>query len=62
MVVNERQNDWDTHLPHMEFVYNISVGATTGLAPNECVHEPPPSPTPHRLQAPLRLWTPMPRS
>ena len=35
MVVNERQDDWDLRLPHVEFVYNISVSAATGLAPNE---------------------------
>ena len=34
-VVNERQNDWDAHLPHVEFSYNNSVSAATGLAPNE---------------------------
>ena len=35
MVVNERQDDWDLHLPHVEFAYNNSVSAATGLAPNE---------------------------
>ncbi len=35
MVVNERQDDWDAHLPHVEFTYNNSVSAATGLAPNE---------------------------
>ena len=35
MVVNERQDDWDLHLPHVEFAYNNSVTAATGLAPNE---------------------------
>ena len=35
MVVNERQDDWDLHLPHIEFAYNNSVSAATGLAPNE---------------------------
>ena len=35
MVVNERQDDWDLHLPHVEFAYNNSVSATTCLAPNE---------------------------
>lgn len=35
MVVNERQDDWDVHLPHVEFAYNNSVNAATGLAPNE---------------------------
>ena len=34
-VVSERQDDWDAHLPHVEFAYNNSVSATTGLAPNE---------------------------
>jgi len=33
MVVNEQQNDWDAHLPHVEFAYNNSVSAATGLAP-----------------------------
>ena len=35
MVVNERQDDWDLHLPHIEFAYNNSVSAATGLAPND---------------------------
>ena len=35
VVVNERQDDWDLHLPHVEFAYNNSVGAATGLAPSE---------------------------
>ena len=35
MVVNERQDDWDLHLPHVEFAYKNSVIAATGLAPNE---------------------------
>ena len=35
MVVNERQDDWDLHLPHLEFAYNKSVSAATGIAPNE---------------------------
>ena len=35
MVVNERQDDWDAELPLVEFAYNISVSAATGLASNE---------------------------
>ena len=35
MVVNERKDDWDVHLPHVEFAYNNSVSAATGLALNE---------------------------
>ena len=35
MVVNERQDDWDVHLPHVEFAYNDSASTATGLAPNE---------------------------
>lgn len=34
-VVNERQDDWDEHLPHVEFSYNNSVLSATGLGPNE---------------------------
>ena len=34
MVVNELQNNWDEQLPHVEFAYNNSVSAATGLAPN----------------------------
>ena len=34
-VVNERQNDWDEQLPHVEAEFNNSVSAATGLAPNE---------------------------
>lgn len=32
---NEHQNDWDVHLPYVEYTYNNSVSAGTGLAPNE---------------------------
>ena len=35
MVVNERQNDRDLHLPNVEFAYNNLVSAAMGLAPNE---------------------------
>ena len=35
MVCNEHQNDWDVHLLHVEYAYNNSVSAATGLAPNE---------------------------
>ena len=35
MIVNERQDDWDLHLPHVDFAYKNSVSAATGLAPNE---------------------------
>ena len=35
MDVNERQDDWDLQLSHVEFAYNNSVSAATGLAPNE---------------------------
>ena len=35
MVVNEQQDDWDLRLPQVEFAYNNSVSAATGLAPNE---------------------------
>ena len=35
MVCNKHQNDWDVHLHHVEYAYNNSVSAVTGLAPNE---------------------------
>ena len=35
MFCNDHQNDWDTHLPHVEYAYNTSVSAAAGLAPNE---------------------------
>ena len=35
VVVNERQDEWELHLPHVEFAYNSSVSAVTGLVPNE---------------------------
>ena len=35
MVINEQQEDWDLHLPHIEFAYNNSVSAATGLTANE---------------------------
>ena len=34
-VCNEHQNDWDVHLPHVEYAYNNSVSAATGLAPKK---------------------------
>ena len=34
-MVNELQNNWDEQPPHVEFVYNDSVSAATGLTPNE---------------------------
>lgn len=35
MVVNERLDDWDAHLSHVQFAYNNSFGAATDLVPNE---------------------------
>lgn len=35
VVVNEPQNDWDVHLPHVEFAYSNSVSSAPGLAPND---------------------------
>ena len=35
MVCNEHQNDWDAHLPHVEYAYNNSVSAAIGFAPSE---------------------------
>ena len=35
LVVNERQDDWDEHLPHVQAAYNNAVSSATGLAPNE---------------------------
>ena len=35
MVVNERQDDWELRLHHVEFAKNNSVSAATALAPNE---------------------------
>ena len=35
MVVNERQDHWDLQLPHVEFAYNNSGNAATGLASHE---------------------------
>ena len=34
-VCNEHQNDWDAHLPNVEYAFNNSVSAATGFAPNE---------------------------
>ena len=34
MVVNEREDDWDAQLPHVEFAHSNSGSAATGLAPN----------------------------
>ena len=35
MVVNEQQDDWDLHLPHVGFADNNVITVVTGLAPNE---------------------------
>ena len=35
MLVNELQNAWGEQFPHVEFAYNNSVSAATGLAPDE---------------------------
>ena len=35
MVCNEHQNNWDAHLLHVEYAYNNSISAATGLASNE---------------------------
>ena len=35
VVFNEHQNNWDLQLSHVEFAYNNSVTAVTGLAPEE---------------------------
>ena len=48
MVCNEHQNDWDVHLPHVEYAYNNSVSAATGLAPLKSTLDAsraPPSPS-----------------
>lgn len=34
-VVNECQDWWDVHLPHMEFAHYNAVSAASGLGPNE---------------------------
>ena len=31
MVVNERRDNWDVRLPHVEFDYNICVSAATAV-------------------------------
>ena len=35
MVENERQDNWDLMIPHVEFAYKNPVTAAIGLAPNE---------------------------
>ena len=37
MVVNERQDDWDAHLPHVEIAYNNSVSPPPGESQTTCV-------------------------
>ena len=34
MVCTERQNDWDAHLPPIEYAYNNSVSVAIGLVPD----------------------------
>ena len=36
MIVNERQDDWDAHLTHVEFAYSNSISVDTGLTPTRC--------------------------
>ena len=57
MVVNERQDVWDVHLPHVQSACDHSVGAATVSAPNE-VHM---SRHPHHIRTPLRRRPPKPR-
>ena len=38
MVVHKRQDDWDLSLPHVEFVYNNSISAATGLKNQRVPH------------------------
>lgn len=33
-VVNDCQDNWNVHLPHIGFAYNNSLSVVTGLAPN----------------------------
>ena len=35
VVCTERQNDWDVHLPPIEYTYNNSVSVAIGLAPDK---------------------------
>ena len=61
MVCNEHQNNWDAHLPYVEYAYNNSVSAATGLAPNEGHIGRLSRPPPHRLRPLLRRRPPEPR-
>ena len=51
MVVKERQDDWDAHLPHVEFACNNSGSATTDrIGPQWGAHAyPSPSSSTHML-------------
>lgn len=35
LVENERHDNWNKHVPHVESAYNNSVGSATGLAPDK---------------------------
>lgn len=35
IIVNDRQDDWDDHVPHAEFAYNNSISAASALPPND---------------------------
>ena len=37
MVCNEHQNDWDVHLPHVEYAYNNSVSAARASPPMKSI-------------------------
>lgn len=45
-IVNPRQDDWDVHLPMVEFVHNNSMNASTLKSPNEIIYG-------HKLRDPL---------
>ena len=40
--MNAQQGDWDLQVPHAEFAYNISVGASMGINPNKVHMGKPP--------------------
>lgn len=45
IIVNERLDDWNLHLPHLEAAYSSPIYISTRYSPKRGAHEPPPVPT-----------------
>lgn len=50
MICDKPQNDWNIHIPQIEYAYNRPVSPPTGLVPNKVHIGPPQCPSTHRLR------------